>query len=60
MEGKCLTKCIVYKASVSSLNEAKHYLGTAEDEFKTHYNNHKMLFKNHKEKILSSPIISEC
>ena len=46
MEGKCLTKCIVYKASVSSLNEAKHYLGTAEDEFKTRYNNHKTSFKN--------------
>ena len=46
MEGKCLTKCIVHKASVSSLNEAKHYLGTAENEFKTRYSNHKTSFKN--------------
>ena len=46
MEGKCLTECILYKASVSSLNEAKHYLGTAKDQFKTSYNNHKTSFKN--------------
>ena len=62
IEGKCLTKCIVYKASVSSLNEAKQYLVTAKDEFKTRYNNHKTSFKNckHMEKILSSPSISGC
>ena len=46
MEGKCLTKCIVYKASVSSLDEAKQYLVTDKDEFKARYNNHKTSFKN--------------
>ena len=39
-EDKCLTKCIVHKASVSSSKATFFY------EFKTRYNNHKTSFKN--------------
>ena len=46
MNGNCLKKCLVYKAQVSSIVETKYYLGTAEDTFKTRYNNHKKSFKH--------------
>ena len=43
LDGKCLHKCIVYQA-----NECKEYFGTAEGEFKLHYNNHTMSFRHKK------------
>ena len=46
MDCNCLKKCIVYKAEVSSSLETKSYLGTAEDTFKTRFNNHKKSFKH--------------
>ena len=46
MGGNCLQKCFVYQAQVDSPNLRKYYLGTSEEEFKTRYNNHIMLFQN--------------
>ena len=46
-DGKCLTKCIVYKATVTettSINQ-EIYIGLAENEFKTRFNLHKSFFK---------------
>ena len=60
MEGKCLSKCIVYKADVKTANEMKYYLGSVKDQFKTRYNNHKKSFKNRMKKRLSSRSIYEC
>ena len=47
LDGKCLEKCIVYKAEVttSSNNETKTYYGACEGEFKTRYNNHTKSFR---------------
>ena len=38
MDGKCLTKCIVYKAEVRANNGKRVYYGASEGEFKTQYN----------------------
>ena len=45
--GQCLTKCIVYKATVTetTLNNQKTYIRQTENEFKTRFNWHKSSFK---------------
>ena len=46
MDGKCLTKCIVYKAEVGANNGKRVYYGASEGEFKTRYNNHTKSFRS--------------
>ena len=46
VDGKCLTKGVVYKATVSTSNEVKEYIGSTCDTFKSRYNNHLSSFKN--------------
>ena len=36
--------CIVYKATVSKINQTSIYFGSAEDDFKTRYKNHILSF----------------
>ena len=43
LDGKCLTKCVVYKATTS--NNQETYIGLTENEFKTRFNLHKSSFK---------------
>ena len=50
LDGKCLHECIMYQANVVTNNECKEYFGTAEGEFKLHYNSHTMSFR-HKKRV---------
>ena len=47
LDGKCLTKCVVYKAKVTETasNNQETYIGLTENEFKTRFNLHKSYFK---------------
>ena len=47
LDGKCLTKCVVYKATVTETtsNNQDTYIGLTENEFKTRFNLHKSSFK---------------
>ena len=47
LDGKCLTKCVVYKATVTETtsNNQETYIGLTENEFKTKFNLHKSSFK---------------
>ena len=47
LDGKCLTKCVVYEATVTetTLNNQETYIGLTENEFKTRFNFHKSSFK---------------
>ena len=50
LNGKCQTKSIIYKASISAPNSpTQHYFGCCETEFKTRFYNHRQSF-NHQEK----------
>ena len=44
--GKCLAKCIVYKAEVNTTDERKLYHGKSDGEFKTSFNKHTSSFKH--------------
>ena len=42
LNGKCRTKSIIYKASISAPNSpTQHYFGCCETEFKTRFYNHR-------------------
>jgi hypothetical protein len=45
LEGKWLSTCIIYKASVSTDSTAASYYGICEGEFKVRYNNHTKSFR---------------
>ena len=45
LQGSCLKKCIVYKATVTSENSKKFYYGQSEPEFKSRLANHTKSFK---------------
>ena len=47
LDGKCLTRCVVYKATVTETtsNNQETYIGLTENEFKTRFNLHKSSFK---------------
>ena len=47
LDGKCLTKCVVYKATVTETTSINHesYIGLTENKFKTRSNLHKSSFK---------------
>ena len=40
LDGKCLQKCIVYKADVITNKDSHIYYGACDGEFKSRYNNH--------------------
>jgi len=44
MVGSCLEQCVIYKATVSSSEGEKHYIGATELTFKTRFTNHKESF----------------
>ena len=49
LEGRCLTKGVVYQASVTSIekpNPTKFYIGCTKTDFKTRFTNHKHSFSN--------------
>ena len=48
LQNQCLTKTVVYKASVKTEQNTFIYFGTAEGEFKTRFNNHSTSFKHEK------------
>ena len=47
LDGKCLTKCVVYKATVTEIasNKQEKYIGLTENEFKTRLNLQKLSFE---------------
>ena len=47
LDGKCLTKCVVFKATVTETtsNNQETYIGLTENECKTRFNLHKSSFK---------------
>jgi len=46
VDGKCLTKSVIYKAEVKVGNSSANYIGLASTTFKTRYNNHNSNFRN--------------
>ena len=46
LRGKCLSRSIIYKATVTSGQSEKIYIGCTETTFKERYANHKQSFKN--------------
>ena len=44
LEGKCLTKSVIYKAEVIENNKTSAYIGLASNTFKERYNNHTSSF----------------
>ena len=50
LEGACLTKEIIYQATVVSDNSTETYIGATSTEFKTRWRNHQVSFKSEKRK----------
>ena len=48
LNGACLERNLVYKATVSTEQETKTYIRMTENEFKFRFNNHKTSFKHKK------------
>ena len=46
MSGECLRSAIIYKATVTSQSEEKHYIGATEQTFKKRYPKHKESLEN--------------
>ena len=46
LHGKCLATAVVYKATVTSDNTSKSYIGLVGGSFKLRYNNHTKSFRN--------------
>ena len=49
LNGKCLTQCLVYRATVTELdsNKKETYIGLTENTFKFRYTQHKTTFQHH-------------
>ena len=45
LQGNCLVKSIIYKATVKTEGQEMFYLGCCEGEFKSRFNNHSQSFK---------------
>ena len=50
VEGKCLSRRVIYKATVSYNNKEQHYIGSTARNFKTRYNEN-MLQKLNSERM---------
>ena len=48
LNGRCLTSCIVYKATVTTNSDTHTYYGLCEGEFKSRYYNHTKSFRSRK------------
>ena len=48
LNGRCLTKSLVYEAEVKTDTESFRYIGLCEGDFKTRYNTHMSSFRNKK------------
>jgi hypothetical protein len=48
LRGECLSKAIVYKATIESNDETKSYIGLSGGEFKDRFRNHTKSFKHEK------------
>ena len=48
LQGHCQTKNLVYKCTVSTLEESKEYIGLTANTFKERYSSHKTSFNNEK------------
>ena len=48
LAGKCLAKCLLYKAGVTVTEKRKLYHGTSDREFQTRFNNHTRSFRHKK------------
>ena len=48
LNGKCLTKSIIYKATITTTEGKKEYIGSCETTFKTRFANHQHSFRNPK------------
>ena len=46
LDNKCLEECLIYEASVSSVEGCKKYLGSTETSFKARYTQHKASLVN--------------
>ena len=46
LENKCLSSCLVYKATVSTNVHEKYYYGIVEGQFKERWSNHRKSFKH--------------
>ena len=46
LDGNCLQRNLIYKATVTSGNDKKYYYGLCEPDFKSRLANHKKAFKN--------------
>ena len=57
LDCKCLTKCVVYKATVTETasNSQETYIGLTENEFKTRFNLHKSSFKLEHKRTSTTP-----
>ena len=53
LEGACLTKEVVYQATVKSNNRTETSVGITSMEFKTRWRNHQVSFKNEKRKSVT-------
>ena len=55
-DGKCLTKCVVYKATVTETTSNNHetYIGLTENEFKTRFDLYKSSFKLEHKRTLTT------
>ena len=58
MQGRCQTKGLVYKATVSSAEGVRHYTGHTANTFKLRYGNHKNSFVNPSKKKKHSTALS--
>ena len=56
LDGKCLSKSVVYKCVVTTSNDRKVYLGLTEDVWKKRYYNHTKSFRH--EKYKNSTVLS--
>ena len=55
LSGKCLSKGIIYEATVANNNETKKYFGLCATDFKSRFNNHVQSFK-HKSKAKATEL----
>ena len=56
LDGKCLTKCVVYEATVTETTSSNQetYIGLTENQFKTRFNLHKSSFKLEHKRTLTT------
>ena len=51
LQGNCLQECVVYKATATSANETRTYIGSTEGPFKTRFYGHTSDFKNESKRL---------